>query len=139
MSMDIFLDKVCDELEDIEKKLKQGAKLSPGDWKMISDLIDTKKNILKTEKLEDELDDGYSGRDGMQNGDYRDGGSSYANRGRHYVRPHYSRASRRDDRGRYSGADGRSKMMEHLEMALDSANEQDREDIRRFMRRLENA
>ena len=30
-------------------------------------------------------------------------------------------------------------MMEHLEMALDAASEQDREDIRRFMRKLENA
>ena len=29
-------------------------------------------------------------------------------------------------------------MMEHLEMALDSANEQDREDIKRFMRQLGN-
>lgn len=48
-------------------------------------------------------------------------------------------SSRRDSRGRYSRDDGRSKMMEHLEAALDSATEQDREDIRRFMRNLENA
>ena len=30
-------------------------------------------------------------------------------------------------------------MMEHLEMALDSASAQDRETIKRFMRQLENA
>lgn len=32
-----------------------------------------------------------------------------------------------------------SEMMEHLEMALDSASDQDRETIKRFMRQLENA
>ena len=47
--------------------------------------------------------------------------------------------TRRDSRGRYSRDDGRSEMMEHLEAALDSATEQDREDIRRFMRKLEQA
>lgn len=76
-------------------------------------------------------------------------GSSYANRGKHYVRGHYSRdggrdgmggySSRRDNRGRYSRDDGRSEMMEHLEMAMDTATDQDREIIKRFMRQLENA
>lgn len=132
--MDIILDKVCEELEEIEKKIEKGASISAGEWKMIAELIDMKKNIMKTEKLEDELEGGYSGRDG---GNY-DRGSSYANRGDHYVRAHYARADRRrDDRGRYSRADGRSKMMEHLEMALDTADEHDREAIRRFMRNLE--
>lgn len=46
---------------------------------------------------------------------------------------------RRDGRGRYSREDGRSEMMEHLEMAMDSATEQDRDTIKRFMRQLENA
>lgn len=77
-------------------------------------------------------------------------GSSYANRGKHYVRGHYSRddgnggmggysSRRRDSRGRYSRDDGRSEMMEHLEMALDSASDQDKETIKRFMRQLEQA
>ena len=48
-------------------------------------------------------------------------------------------STRRDKRGRYSRDDGRSEMMEHIEMAMDSANEQDRETIKRFMRQLENA
>lgn len=131
--MDIILDKVCEELEKIEKKLEKGGDISSGEWKMVAELIDMKKNIMKSEKLEDELDGGYSGRDGY------DRGSSYSNRGDHYVRAHYARADRRrDDRGRYSrAADGRSKMMEHLEMALDTADEHDREAIRRFMRNLE--
>lgn len=48
-------------------------------------------------------------------------------------------SSRRDNRGRYSRDDGRSEMMEHLEMAMDTATDQDREIIKRFMRQLENA
>ena len=48
-------------------------------------------------------------------------------------------SSRRDNRGRYSRDNGRSEMMEHLEMALDRASDQDRETIKRFMRQLENA
>ena len=35
--------------------------------------------------------------------------------------------------------DGRSEMMEHIEMAMDAATDEDRETIKRFMRQLENA
>lgn len=128
-------EKLCEELEDYARKQDMGA----GDLEVIHKLTDTIKNIDKICMLEGE--DGYSQSSGY------DGGSSYANRGRHYVRGHYSRdggnmggySVRRDGRGRYSRDDGRSQMMEHLEMALDAANEQDREDIKRFMRKLENA
>ena len=128
-------EKLCEELEDYARKQDMGA----GDLEVIHKLTDTIKNIDKICMLEGE--DGYSQSSGY------DGGSSYANRGRHYVRGHYSRdggnmggySVRRDGRGRYSRDDGRSQTMEHLEMALDAANEQDREDIKRFMRKLENA
>lgn len=133
-------EKLMDELEEISRKPEMGA----GDLELAHKLTDTIKNIDKICALEE--DGGYSSAvDGMEYGR----GASYANRGKHYVRGHYSRAdgpdgvgdysSRRDRRGRYSRDDGRSEMMEHLEMALDSANEQDREDIKRFMRKLENA
>ena len=56
-----------------------------------------------------------------------------------YARGRGGRNVRRDNRGRYSRDDGRSEMLEHLEMALDSASEQDRESIRRFMRQMDNA
>lgn len=110
-------------------------------------ITDTIKNIDKICMLEE--DGGYS-----QAGDWEmEGrgtygrGSSYANRHRDSM-GRYSRdggmdgrySSRRDSRGRYSRDDGRSEMMEHLEMAMDSATEQtDKEDIRRFMKKLENA
>lgn len=125
--MEKLKDRLWAELEELDRK----ADLKIGDIEYAHMLTDTIKNIDKICLLEEE--DGGYGR-----------GSSYANRGQHVVRRHYSRDGgmedpRRDDRGRYSREDGRSKMMEHLEMALDAASEQDREDIRRFMRKLENA
>ena len=133
-------EKLWAELEELAEKRDMGA----GDLEVVHKITDTIKNIDKICMLEEE--GGYSEAvDGMDYGR----GSSYANRGKHYVRGHYSRdggrdgmggySSRRDSRGRYSRDDGRSEMMEHLEMALDSASDQDRETIKRFMRQLENA
>ena len=133
-------DKLCEELEEYARKQDMGA----GDLEVVHKLTDTIKNIDKICMLEE--DGGYSSAvDGMDYGR----GSSYANRGKHYVHGHYSRdggryrdsdiGARRDGRGRYSRDDGRSEMMEHIEMAMDAANEQDRETIKRFMRQLENA
>ena len=131
-------DKLCEELEEFARKQEMGA----GDLEVIHKLTDTIKNIDKICMLEE--GDGYS--EAVDGGDYGRG-SSYANRGKHYVRGHYSRdggmngysTRRRDGRGRYSREDGRSEIMEHLEMAMDSATEQDRDTIKRFMRQLENA
>lgn len=131
-------EKLWAELDELADKREMGA----GDLEVVHKITDTIKNIDKICMLED--GGGYSEAiDGMDYGR----GSSYANRGKHYVRGHYSRdggmdgysSRRRDSRGRYSRDDGRSEMMEHLEMALDSANDQDRETIKRFMRQLENA
>lgn len=131
-------EKLWAELDELAEKREMGA----GDLEVVHKITDTIKNIDKICMLED--GDGYSEAvDGMDYGR----GSSYANRGKHYVRGHYSRdggmdgysSRRRDNRGRYSRDDGRSEMMEHLEMAMDTATDQDRETIKRFMRQLENA
>lgn len=130
-------EKLWAELEELADKREMGA----GDLEVVHKITDTIKNIDKICALEDgEYSEAV---DGMDYGR----GSSYANRGKHYVRGHYSRdggmdgysSRRRDSRGRYSRDDGRSEMMEHLEMAMDSATEQDKENIRRFMRQMENA
>lgn len=125
-------DKLCEELEAYSREPEMKA----GDLEVIHKLTDTIKNIDKIMVLEE-------GGEYSQaiDGDAYDRGNSYASRGR----ARSNRGSRggygprRDGRGRYSQDDGRSQMMEHLEMALDSASEQDREDIKRFMRKLENA
>lgn len=144
--MEKLKEKLWKELDEISDK----PDLSAGDLETAHKLSDTIKNLDKICMLEE--GDGYS-EDGEWAADMRGTygrGSSYANRGKHYVRGHYSRddgmgrdgrgySSRRDSRGRYSRDDGRSEMMEYLEMALDSATEQDREAIRRMMRQLEKA
>lgn len=130
-------EKLWSELDELAEKRDMGA----GDLEVVHKITDTIKNIDKICMLEEE--GSYSEAvDGMDYGR----GSSYANRGKHYVRGHYSRdgnrngySMRRDSRGRYSRDDGRSEMMEHLEMAMDSATDQDRETIKRFMRQLEQA
>lgn len=142
--MDNLKDKLWEELEKIDRK----DDLNPGDLELANKLTDTIKNIDKICMLED---GGYSNAgewEADMRGNYgRD--SSYANRGKHYVRGHYSRdergmeddgySGRRDSRGRYSRDDGRSKMMEHLEKAMDAATDEDRETIKRFMHKIENA
>lgn len=135
-----LMEKICETLKDLERSDRLNI-MDTADRRIVSELVDLKKNILKVQKLEEEMD-GYSEYDGNMRG------SSYANRGEHYVRGHYSRdggmerdgySERRDSRGRYSRDDGRSEMMEHLEMAYNAATPEMREDIKRFMRKVENA
>lgn len=120
-------EKLYDELEEIARK----SKMSAGDLDVTHKLTDTIKNIDKICMMEDEggysYDDEMSMRGGRRDGvrDGRRGGDRNPNR---------------DRRGRYmdgySQDDGGSKMMEHLEMALEEADEEDRENILRMMRRM---
>ena len=124
------------ELEELARKGELGA----GDLELAHKLTDTIKNIDKICALEE--DGGYS-----EAGDYAGGaygrGSSYANRGKHYVRGHYSRDGRggysRDGRmGGYSRHDAKEAMMEQARDMMESANsEHEREAIRLFMSELE--
>lgn len=130
-------DMLCDELDEIAEKKDMGA----GDLEIVHKLTDTIKNIDKICIMDE--DGGYSqagdweavGRGHF--GDY-DRGNSYANRGQHYVRGHYSRAGgRRDGRGRYS-RDGGGDLVEHIDMMMDEAETpQEKEIIRRFKKELE--
>lgn len=131
--------------KELEKsETARSGELKGGELEAIHKLTDTIKNIDMICMLEEE-----SGYIEAVDGDDYGHGSSYANRGKHYVRGNYSRdggrdgmggySSRRDNRGRYSRDDGRSEMMRHIEAALDSANEQDREAIKRLMRQMENS
>lgn len=131
---------LCDELDEIAKK----QEMSAGDLEAVHKLTDTIKNIDKIGMLED---GGYS-----QAGDWEmEGrgnygrGSSYANRGKHYVRGHYSRNDGRMGNrgygrdGDYSRAGAKENMIDHLEsMMQDAGNEREREAIRRCISQLEN-
>lgn len=129
---------VKDKVLDLLHKANQTGEFSMGDMAFLSEAMSAIKDACKVERMMEEDDDGYSS----------------ANRGKHYVRGHYSRdggmirngdsrngdySSRRDGRGRYSRDDGRSEMMEYIEMAIDAADGQDKETLKRFMRQLENA
>ena len=127
-------DKLCDELDEIARKPEMGA----GDLEIIHKLTDTIKNLDKIEMLEDS---GYSQAGYRDGGSSYNRGSSYANRGKHYVRGHYSREGYsnegRGGRGGYSRHDAKEAMMEQLDEIMDSANEKEREILRRAISQLE--
>ena len=145
----ILYDYVCEELEDVERDGLKAGNLDSTDK-----LVNIKKNLLKIEKYESEMDGGYSMGDGYwtAEGGYGDG-YSRANRGQHWVRGHYSRDGRgmydrdggysfrrRDSRGRYSRADGKEGMLESMkEVMADATTEKEREIIRDAMSKLEKA
>lgn len=140
-------DKLQDELDEIARKPEMGA----GDLELVHKLTDTIKNIDKICALEE--DGGYSEAGDYEGGSYNRG-SSYANRGKHYVRGHYSREGNmdgnysgrgRDSRGRYS-RDGYSRhdakegmMMQLGEMMESASTDRERDAIRRCMDQLESA
>lgn len=158
-AMQDLKDLLCSELDQIARKGKMGG----GDLEIVHKLTDTIKNIDKIMMLED---DGYGDYEGGtyshgRGGNSYDGdsmrygdGSSYANRGKHWVRGHYSRdggmpgdysgrrgdGRRRDARGRYSRDDGKEHMISQLEDIMDDASDpQTQQAIQRCIEQLENA
>lgn len=134
---------LCKELEEYARK----SDMSAGDLEAIHKLTDTIKNIDKIVMLEE--DGGYSQMgDWEARGNYG-GGNSYANRGQHYVRAHYSRDGRGDystaRRGQRRGSDGRysrdgakEDMIDKLEEMLDDAGtDREREAIRHCISKIE--
>ena len=117
---------LCKELDDIADK----REMSAGDLDAIQKLTSSIKNTYKIEMLED---GGYS-RDGEWEADMRGTygrGSSYARRGTHYVRGHYSRDGEGD---RYSERYSRDGMREHIEgMMRDAQDDRTREALRRCL------
>lgn len=129
---------LCKELD----KIADQGELTAGSLETAHKLTDTIKNIDKIMRLEDVGDDGeYSmlGMDHSRNrgGDWEargnfgrhiyDGGNSYANRGQHYVRGHYSRD------------DGKEHMMRTFGELMESADPEQRRIIQRAIDELKNA
>ena len=135
-----LIDFVCDELEDIEQKASKGE-LSISDVQYADTLAHLKKNLLKSEEMMEEFDEGYSSEmrpmngTTMRGGSYRyDGGMSYA-RGR-------GRNAKRDSMGRYSSERGYSRdaadmTAELQEMMDDPKYAPVKHDIERLMRKVE--
>lgn len=87
---------VCDELNDLERKVERGGKLSMPEVQYMDTLAHTKKNLLKA----DEMEDGYS-MDGYSRDYSRDGYSRRYSRAYSEARGR-GRNARRDSMGRYS-------------------------------------
>lgn len=138
---------LCKEIDKIAEKGEMNMPALDNLYK----LTDVVKNIDKIMMLEEDgQDDGYSERRYSRNGysrggdweargrfggghSYDEGGSSYANRGQHYVRGHYSRDGGGYSQGGYSRDGGRESMMSMFEEMMQSASGQEREIIRRAM------
>lgn len=152
-------DLLCAELEEYAEKGKKSGKMSAADLDGIHKLTDTVKNILKINMLEEEMDDGYSGKtnwmgEGRMYGSTYDGGNSYARRGRYAKRDSMGRYSRdtmhRDGmdgamhhgmrRDGYSMADAKHHMMEQLEDMMEQAETpKQKEALQRCMQAIERA
>ena len=102
-----LIEYACDELEEIERKVGKGQKLSMQELQYADTLAHMKKNLLKSEEMSG--GEGYSGRGYSRRMSYGRG-TSYDD-GYHeedFVRPDgsYSRRRGRDAMGRYSSDEG---------------------------------
>lgn len=120
---------LCDELDEYNRDAKNG--LNERALDTVHKLTDTIKNIDKIMMLED----GDYSRTGEWEADMRGSygrtenynrGNSYANRGRHYVRGHYSRG------------DGRERMISDIENMMQDATGAERDAYKRALDILSN-
>ena len=139
-----LIEYVCDELDELERKVDKGGKLSASEMQYLDTLAHTKKNLLQAEEMSEDMEysgammDGRMYNDGMS---YNTGGS-YARDGRRgsYARGR-GRNARRDRMGRYS-SEGYSRnedmAMQIREMMEDAPDERTRQEVQRFLGKLEN-
>jgi len=120
---------LCEELDEYNRDAKNG--LNDRVLDTVHKLTDTIKNIDKIMMLED----GDYSRSGEWEADMRGNygrtenynrGNSYANRGRHYVRGHYSRG------------DGRERMISDIENMMQDATGAERDAYKRALDILNN-
>lgn len=120
---------LCEELDEYNRNAKNG--LNERVLDTVHKLTDTIKNIDKIMMLED----GDYSRTGEFEADMRGSygrtenysrGNSYANRGRHYVRGHYSRGN------------GRERMISDIENMMQDATGAERDAYKRALDILQN-
>lgn len=123
---------VKEKVLDLLHKANRADEFSMGDVDFLADALQSVEAACKVEKMMD--DGGYSHNVDWMDGRGRDmmGGGRDGGMGRGY-------SSKRDRMGRYSREDGRSEMMEHIRMAIETADGEDKETLKRFMRQIENA
>jgi hypothetical protein len=137
-----LIEYICDELEGLEKKSEKGS-LSMSELQYADTLAHLKKNLLKSEEMMEEFDEGYSSEmrpmtsvgGSYRGGSYRDGGMSYA-RGR-------GRNARRDSMGRYSSERGYSRtgdvdeMVESIRGMMGELPQEVQRDAQKLIQKME--
>ncbi len=183
-------ERLCERLEMEASKILDKSEMTTGGLDSLFKIIDIMKDIENMkywdkkceyyDAILDEMHGGYSERGYSRDGGYSerrdsqgrysrndgwmpdyDRGASYASRGQHWVRGHYSRAEGPDSYQRYMGekqsyrAEGKSedckhRMLEALEdhlemltkeisdMGADADCREERETIKRYMEKLRN-
>lgn len=123
---------LCEELDEYNRDAKNG--LNERVLDTVHKLTDTIKNIDKIMMLEDgdysragEWEADMRGSFSRDAGNGYNRGNSYANRGRHYVRGHYSRG------------DGRERMISDIEDMMQEATGAERDAYKRAADILRNA
>ena len=114
-----LIDFICDEMDELERKVEKDGKLSMAEVEYLDMLAHTKKNLLKAEEMTD--DGEYSGR-------YYDGPMMSYARGR-------GRGAKRDAMGRYSRADETITKLHHL--MDDAPDERTRQEIKKLIDKME--
>ena len=124
-------DMLCNELDEYSRS--KGS-LNEHDLDTVHKLTDTIKNIDKIMMLEDgeysrtgEREADMRGTYGRDNSNGYNRGNSYADRGRHMVRAHYSRS------------DGRERMIADIEDMMQDATGAERDALKRAADILRNA
>lgn len=120
---------LCEELDEYNRDAKNG--LNERALDTVHKLTDTIKNIDKIMMLEDGDYSRASEWEADMRGSYGrtenyNRGNSYANRGRHYVRGHYSRG------------DGRERMISDIENMMQDATGAERDAYKRALDILQN-
>lgn len=122
---------ICDELEELERKVAKEGKLSMAEIQYGDTLAHFEKSLLTSSAMKESEDwGGYSDarrRDSM--GRYVDGGNSY---GRYYDDGGYS-GRRYSDGGysgrRYSRDEGKSYMIRQFEKLMDDVSSQEEHEV----------
>lgn len=141
--MDKLIGFVCDELDDLERKVSKDGKLSMAEVQYMDTLAHAKKNLMKGEEMSEE---GYSGmmypRYYGDDRSYR-GGRSYADE-RSYARGDgrgRGRNARRDSMGRYSRAGysmAAEDMVDELHELMEKApDEMTKREFKKFIDKIE--
>lgn len=147
-----LLEYICNELEDLEQKVKKNDKLSMQEIQYLDTLAHAKKNLMKAEEMAEQE---YSMRGGSYRGSYARAGEgsyegSYGGSYR-FDSPEYlmggsgsyargrGRGARRDSMGRYaseggySRAETKSKLRQIIEAAPDERTRRQLEELMQEM------